>query len=52
MRGRAATSFILEGGMPAARVTEMISSSRSGFEDAIEKGIARTAKALKNVEGA
>jgi flavin-binding protein dodecin len=38
--------------MSVARVTEIISSSRKGFEDAIEKGIARAAKTLKNVEGA
>jgi dodecin len=35
-----------------ARVTEIISSSDKSFEDAIEKGIARAAKTLKNVEGA
>jgi dodecin len=35
-----------------ARVTEIISSSSTSFEDAIEKGIARAAKTLKNVEGA
>ena len=35
-----------------ARVTEIISSSNKSFEDAIEKGIARAAKTLKNVEGA
>jgi flavin-binding protein dodecin len=38
--------------MSVAGVTEIISSSRKGFEDAIEKGIARAAKTLKNVEGA
>jgi flavin-binding protein dodecin len=38
--------------MSVARVTEIISSSKKGFEDAIEKGIARDAKTLKNVEGA
>ena len=38
--------------MSVARVTEIISSSKKSFEDAIEKGIARAAKTLKNVEGA
>ena len=38
--------------MSVARVTEIISSSTKSFEDAIEKGIARAAKTLKNVEGA
>lgn len=38
--------------MTVARVTEIISSSQKSFEDAIEKGIARTVKTLKNVEGA
>jgi flavin-binding protein dodecin len=35
-----------------ARVTEITSSSKKGFQDAIEKGIARAAKTLKSVEGA
>jgi flavin-binding protein dodecin len=35
-----------------ARVTEITSSSKKSFQDAIEKGIARAAKTLKNVEGA
>ena len=38
--------------MAVARVTEIISSSKKSFEDAVEKGIARAAKTLKNVEGA
>ena len=38
--------------MSVARVTEIISSSKKSFEDAIEKGVARAAKTLKNVEGA
>jgi dodecin len=37
--------------MSVARVTEIISSSKKSFE-AIEKGINRAAKTLKNVEGA
>jgi flavin-binding protein dodecin len=38
--------------MSVARVTEIISSSNKSFEDAIEKGIVRAVKTLKNVEGA
>ena len=38
--------------MSVARVTEIISSSKKSFEDAIQKGIDRAAKTLKNVEGA
>ena len=38
--------------MSVARVTEIISSSEKSFEDAIEKGIDRAVKTLKNVEGA
>ena len=35
-----------------ARVTEITSSSKKSFQDAIEKGIDRATKTLKNVEGA
>ena len=38
--------------MAVAKVTEIISSSTKSFEDAIEKGIARSDKTLKNVRGA
>jgi flavin-binding protein dodecin len=38
--------------MSVARVTEITSSSKNGFQDAIEKGIDRATKTLKNVEGA
>ena len=38
--------------MSVARITEIISSSEKSFEDAIEKGIDRAVKTLKNVEGA
>ena len=38
--------------MAVARVTEIIASSKKSFEDAVEKGIARASKTLKNVEGA
>jgi flavin-binding protein dodecin len=46
------TFFTQEVAMSVARVTEIISSSKKSFEDAIEKGIKRAAKTLKNVEGA
>ena len=38
--------------MSIARVTEIKSSSRVSFDDAIKKGIARASKTLKNVRGA
>ncbi|PDQ18982.1 hypothetical protein CN311_21960 [Mesorhizobium sanjuanii] len=38
--------------MSVARVTEITASSKKSFQDAIEKGIARASKTLKNVEGA
>lgn len=38
--------------MSVARVTEITSSSDKSFQEAIELGIARAAKTLKNVEGA
>jgi len=43
-------TFLLHIG--SSRVTEIIASSNKSFEDAIEKGIARAVKTLKNVEGA
>ena len=38
--------------MSVARVTEITASSKKSFQDAIENGISRAAKTLKNVEGA
>ena len=38
--------------MAVARVTEIISGSTKSFQCAIDKGLARTNKTLKNVEGA
>ncbi len=38
--------------MSIAKVTEVISSSDKGFEDAIAQGIARASKTLENVSGA
>lgn len=38
--------------MAVARVTEIISSSKKGFEDAVAQGVKRASKTLKNVEGA
>ncbi|MEI9404016.1 dodecin family protein [Mesorhizobium argentiipisi] len=38
--------------MSVARVTEITSSSTKSFQDAVEQGIARAAKTLKNVEDA
>jgi flavin-binding protein dodecin len=38
--------------MSVARVTEITSSSKKGFEDAIQKGIARADKTVRNITGA
>lgn len=38
--------------MSVARVTEVISSSSKGFEEAVKNGIKRASKTLKNVQGA
>ena len=38
--------------MAVARVTEIISASPKSFDDAIEKGIKRADKTLKNLKGA
>jgi hypothetical protein len=38
--------------MAIAKVTEIIASSPKSFEDAIQQGIARAHKTLKNVRGA
>jgi len=38
--------------MAVARVTEIIAGSKVSFEDAINQGIKRASKTLKNVSGA
>lgn len=38
--------------MAVAKVTEIIASSKSGFDDATAKGIKRANKTLKNVRSA
>ncbi len=38
--------------MSVARVTEIIASSPKSFDDAVDQGIARACKTLKNVTGA
>lgn len=38
--------------MTVAKVTEITATSSKSFEDAIQKGIARANKTLKNVRGA
>jgi flavin-binding protein dodecin len=38
--------------MAVARVTEIIASSKKSFEDAVEVGIDRADKTLKNIRGA
>ena len=38
--------------MSVARVTEISSTSTKSFEDAIQQGVARATKTLRNVRGA
>jgi len=38
--------------MSVARITEVISSSPKSFDDAVEAGVARANKTLKNIKGA
>jgi dodecin len=38
--------------MSVAKVTEITASSHESFEDALQTGIARASKTLKNVKGA
>ena len=38
--------------MSVARVTEIISSSDKSFEDAVDSGIERASKTLKNIKSA
>lgn len=38
--------------MSIARITEITSESKKSFEDAVQTGIARANKTLKNVKGA
>jgi dodecin len=38
--------------MSVARVTEIIASSKKGFDDAVNKGVERANRTLRNVTGA
>ena len=38
--------------MSVAKITEIKATSKKSFEDAVEKGIARACKTLKNVKSA
>ena len=38
--------------MSVAKVSEIIASSKKSFEDAVENGIKRAGKTLKNIESA
>jgi hypothetical protein len=41
-----------EGNMPVAKVIEISSTSKEGFEDAIRQGIEKASKTAKNIKGA
>jgi flavin-binding protein dodecin len=38
--------------MSVAKITEITSTSTSGFDDAVQQGLARATKTLDNVKGA
>lgn len=38
--------------MSVAKVTEIIASSKKSFEDAVQVGVSRASKTLRNVKGA
>ena len=38
--------------MSVAKVTEITASSKKGFDDAVQVGVARAAKTLQNIKGA
>ena len=38
--------------MSVAKVSEIIASSKKSFDDAVQKGVKRASKTLKNVSGA
>ncbi len=38
--------------MSVAKVSEISATSTKGFEDAVQQGIARAAKTLRNIQGA
>ncbi len=38
--------------MSVAKVTEIIASSKKGFDDAVQNGVARADKTLKNISSA
>ena len=44
--------FRKEAGMSVAKVSEISSTSKKSFEDAIEKGLARASKTLRNLRSA
>jgi len=51
-QGWADNNLEREVAMAVARVTEIISASTKGLEDAIVQGVARANETLENVEGA
>ena len=38
--------------MTVAKVTEITSSSKKGFDDAVERGVKRASKTVKNIQSA
>ena len=46
------STFRQEASMSVAKVSELSSTSKKSFEDAIEKGLARASKTLRNIRSA
>jgi flavin-binding protein dodecin len=45
-------AIVKEAGMSVARITEISATSEKSFEDAIQQGISRATKTLRNVKSA
>jgi flavin-binding protein dodecin len=48
---RPATHLCYAGGVAVARVTEIIASSPDGFREAVEEGVERASRTLRNITG-
>ena len=51
MRLRQTTHLCYAGAVAVARVTEIIASSPDGFREAVEEGVARASRTLRNLTG-
>jgi flavin-binding protein dodecin len=51
-RGSETTTTMMEVSMSVARITELSASSKKSFDDALQSGLKRATKTLKNVTAA